>query len=413
MNYIKKLAIEYAILNIIPMLEFRNNNEIYDIKINNKWYYFNPNKHNYNDIYDEVFYHIKTYFNLLSNMLDEEDKTNNNAYNTKKKEIKDIYKKADSKFINLIIKQIFEYVKKNVPNIAFNDSNDDIPLPVELTDIIYQYVPNDTNMDLINKIKNKIMLPKNEIIVELIKFFPHIENEPEIIKIYCKYVDLYSTEKIMKLLRHKFCDEYYAKKSFPKNNNGKPLPISKDDFKIFKKYLHLDKTTFGDSDQLTTSINFSMERLLYSEIKNLRQIKKFEKYDYLKNELKCFGEFTEIEIFKKIFAFDCQYKFYKNNWKTEIPELLSNTTNTLTSRDLYMIKQYPNWVKAFLEQLSINILNMITYFNKLVKYDKVGISMIEKLEKLIKLQNEYQYHNLQRCKNECKNELRKIEKFTK
>lgn len=93
MNYIKKLAVEYAILNIIPMLEFRNYNEIYDIKINNKWYYFNPNKHNYNDIYDEVFYHITTYFNLLSNILDEEYKTDNNVYNTKKKKLKIFIKK--------------------------------------------------------------------------------------------------------------------------------------------------------------------------------------------------------------------------------------------------------------------------------------------------------------------------------
>jgi hypothetical protein len=413
MNYIKKLAVEYAILHIIPMLEFRNHNEIYDIKINNKWYYFNPNKHNYNDTYDEVFYHIKTYFNLLSNILDEEDKTDNNVYNTKKKEIKDIYKKADSKFINLIVKKIFEYIKKNVPNTAFNDRNDDIPLPVELTDMIYQYVPNDTNMDLINKIKNKIMLPKNEIIVELIKFFPHIENEPEIIKIYCKYIDLYSIEKVINLLRNKLCDEYYAKKSFPKNNDGKFLPISKDDFKIFKKYLHFDKTSLCLFDQLNKTIHFSMKQLLYSEIKNLRKIKTFEKYDYFKIESKCFGEFTEIEIFQKIFVLNYEYKFYKNCWEIEIPELLTNSTNTLTSRDLYMIKQYPNWVKSFLEQLSTNILNMITYLNKLVKYDKLGMSMIEKVEKLIKLQNEYQYHDLQRYKNECKNELRKIEKFTK
>jgi len=356
-TYIKNLAAEYASSNLAPMLEFRNHNGIYDMKINNKWYYFNPiTKGKYNASYDEIFYHITTYFKVLSNMVDNEE---NNSYKTQKEEIKDIYKKADAKFINLIAKQIFEYVKKNVQNTALNNSNDDIPLPAELTDMIYQFVPNDTNMDLVNKIKNKIMLPKNEIIVELIKFFPHIENEPEIIEIYCKYIDLYTTEKIMNLLRNKLCDEYYAKKSFPKNNNGKSLPISKDDFKIFKKYVHLDKASFGVFDQLTRSINSSMEQLLYSEIKNLRQIKKFEKYDYLKTELQCFGEFTEIEIFKKIFAFDYEFKFYKNSWKTEIPELLSNTTNTLTSRDLYMIKQLSNLDKTLFRKI----------INKNIRYD--------------------------------------------
>jgi len=416
MAYLKNLAAEYASSNIIPMLEFRNYNGVYDMKITNKWYYFNPsNKDKYNDTYDEIFYHITTFFKVLSNMLDKEENAENNQYNKKKEEIKDIYMKTDAKFINLIIKQIFEYVKKNVANTALNNSNEDIPLPVELTDMIYQFVPNDTNMDLVNKIKNKIMLPKKEIIVELIKFLPHIETETKIIEIYYKYVDLYTTNKILKLLRNKFCDEFDEKKSFPKNNSGKFLPISKDDFKIFKKYVYLDKTSFGDFDQLTTSIHNSMQQLLYSEIKNIRQIKTHLEYNYFKDEFK--GEqihkFTEIEIFQKIFNLEYDYKFYKNDWKNDIPELLSNTTNSLTFRDAYMIKQYPNWVKTFLEQLSRDVFAMITYFNKLVKYDKCGMSIIERVEKLIKLQNEYEYHNLHKYKNECKNELKKIEKFIK
>jgi len=416
MASLKNLAAEYASSNIAPMLEFRNHNGIYEIKINNKWYYFNPiTKGKYNDTYDEIFYHITTYFKVLSNMLDKEENHKNNKYNTKKEEIKDIYMKTDAKFINLIIKQIFEYVKKNVTNTALNNSNDDIPLPVELSDMIFQFVPNDNDMDLVKNLKNKIMLPKEEIIVELIKFLPHIANEPKIIEIYYKYVDLFTTNSVMKLLKNKICYEYEEKKSFPKNNSGKFLPISKDDFKILKKYVYLDKTSFGDLDQLSTSIHNSMRQLLYSEIKNIRQIKTHVEYNYFKDEFKgeCFRQLTEIEIFQKIFNLGYDYKFYKNDWKTEIPELLSNTTNRLTSRDEYMIKQYPNWVKTFLQQLSRDVFAMITHFNKLVKYDNSCKCMIERIEKLIKLQNEYEYHNLQKYKNECKNELKKIEKFIK
>jgi hypothetical protein len=425
MTCLKNLAAEYASANLAPMMEFRNHNGIYDIKINNKWYYFNPTtKGKYNDTYDEIFYHITTYFKVLSNMLDEQENTENahnaddkknNQYNTKKEEIKDIYKKSDCKLINLIAKKIFEYVKKNVPNTAVNNSNDDIPLPVELTDMIFQFVPNDNEMDLVKNLKNKIMLPKEDIETQLIKFLPHIANEPKIIEIYCKYVDLFTTNSVMNLIRNKLCDEFYEKKSFPKNNDGKFLPISKDDFKILKKYVNLDKTTFSDLDQLTTSIHNSMKQLLYSEIKNIRQIKTLVDYNYFKDEFKgeCFRELTEIEIFQKIFEFGHNDKFYKNGWKSEIPELLSNTTNRLTTRDVYMIKQYPIWVKCFLEHLSTDVFAMITHFNKLVKYDRSCKSIIERVEKLIKLQNEYEYHNLQKYKNECKNELKKIEKFTK
>lgn len=411
MASLKHLAAEYASSNIIPMLEFRNYNRIYYIKINNKWYYFNPlTKNQYYNTYDEIFYHITTFFKVLSNMLDEEE---NNEYNVKKEEIKDIYMKSDAKFINLIINQIFEYVKKNVVNTAFNESNENIPLPVELTNMIYQFIPDDTNMDLVNTIKNKIMLPKNEIIVELLKFFPHIENEPKIIEIYCKYIDLYITKKILNLLREKLRDEYYEKKTFPENNHGKCIPISIPDIKNFKKYIYLNKMSFDTSGSLSTCIDNSILQLFYSEIKNLRQIKIFENYHYFQTELNWFGEFTEIEIFDKILANNYEYKFYKNDWNTEIPELLSNTTNILTCHDLYMIMQYPIWIKKLLEQLSTNIFNMITHFNNLVKYDKCGKSIIERVDTLTQLQNEYQYHMLQRYNNECKSELRKIEKFTK
>jgi hypothetical protein len=410
MASLKNFAAQYASSNIAPMLEFRNYNGIYDIKIYNKWYYFNPsNKDKYYNTYDEVFYHITTFFKILSNMLDKEE----NIEFIKKEEMKDIFMKSDAKFINLIIKQIFEYVKKNVADTSFNNSNEIIQLPRELTDFIYNFVPNDSDMDLVNKIKNKIMLPKNEIIVELLKFFPHIENEPEIIEIYCKYVELYSSENILNLLRNKLCDEYHEKKSFPKNNDGKFLPISKNDFKILKKYVSLNIVSCFGLDALSQTIQDSMQQLLFSEIKNIRQIKRFEKYDYLKTELQCFGEFTEIEIFQKIFDFRYQHRFYKNGWKSEIPELLSNTTNFLTCHDVYMIKQYPIWIKTFLEKLSTNLFAMITHFNNLVKYDKCDKSIIERVEKLITLQNEYQFHNLQRYNNECKSELRKIQKFIK
>jgi hypothetical protein len=238
---------------------------------------------------------------------------------------------------------------KNIADTSFNGI---IQLPTKLINIIYEFVPNDTNMDLVNKIKNKIMLPKNEIIVELIKFFPYIENELEIIEIYCQYVELYSTEKILNLLRNKLRNEYHEKKSLPKNSDGKFLPISKKDFKILKNYVYLGRAKFADLQVLMTNINATMQVWLYSKIKKICNMKKFEKYDYVKTELQCFGEFRDIEIYKKIIAFGYQNRFYKNGWKSEIPELLSNTTNMLTCHDIYMIKQYPIWIKTFLEDFN-------------------------------------------------------------
>jgi hypothetical protein len=51
-------------------------------------------------------------------------------------------------------------------------------------------------------------------------------------------------------------------------------------------------------------------------------------------------------------------------------------------------------------------------FSKIEKYDR-KMSVIERVEKLINLQNKYAYHLLQKRKNECRGELKTIEKFTK
>ena len=129
------------------------------------------------------------------------------------------------------------------------------------------------------------------------------------------------------------------------------------------------------------------------------------------NEKRC-NDNTEIEIFCTIFnrGYDCD--FYKKDWKTEIPELLSKTTNILTKHDIYMIKQFPIWEKNLVENLSNAIVKKMTDFSKIEKYDKTK-SMIERVEKLVKLQNKYEYHMLQKYKNECRNEMKTIEKFTK
>ena len=397
MSSIAKIDYENLTQELVPLLEFKNYNGTFYIKAYQKWVYFHPsNKTKYTGAYDDIFH-------LL---------------------LMDIFPKKniprEVKILDKVIKKLFEYITKNVPNTADDDVIEQLPLPrnlpVEILNMIIDYKPNDTNMDFITKLLKKIMLPKAEIIKQLIIFFPHIEEEaPTIIEIYYKYVVMFATNNLMNLIRNQICDEYHEKKSYPANKSQQYLPYSKDEYKYIKKYIYFNQSSFGGFDKLTMSINSSMEQLLFSELRQIREIKNFEKYDLFKQKFlnrEPFNDNTEIEIFCTIFnrGYDCE--FYKKDWKTEIPELLSNTTNMLTKNDIYIIKQYPIWIKTQLENLSNTIVKKMTDFSKLEKYDKTK-SMIEKVEKLIKLQNKYQYHMLQRYKNECRNELKKIEKFTK
>jgi len=397
MSSITKIDLENLTQELVPLLEVKNYNGTIYIKAYQKWVYFHPsNKTKYLSAYNDIFH-------LL---------------------MMDIFPKKniprEVKILDKVIKKLFEYITKTVPNSAYDDTIDRVPLPthlpVEILNMIIDFKPNDTNMDFITKLLKKIMLPKAEIIKQLIIFFPHIETEPPtIIEIYYKYVIIFATNNLIELIRNKICDEYHEKKSYPANKSQEYLPFSKDEYKYIKKYIYFNQSNFSGFDKLTESIKSSMEQLLFSELRQMREIKTFEKYDVFQKKFLCrepFADKSEVEIFSMIFnrGYDCE--FYKKDWKTEIPELLSNTTNMLTNHDIYTIKQYPFWVKSLLENLSNTIVKKMTDFSKLEKYDK-SKSIIERVEKLMKLQNKYQYHNLQKYKNECRNELKKIEKVTK
>ena len=398
-------AVKQACSHIISLSEFRNYNETYYISINDKWVHLHPSVvTKYTSAYYDILNHLRKHLKTI-------------PFESIDAKPAEIIKKQDMRFLNKIIKSLFEYVKLHISNTAIDDSYDNLPLADELTSLIYGFVPNDTSMDFINNIKRKILLPRNELIAQLVMLFPHIANTPEIIEIYCKYVDMYAMNDLVKMLRDKFCDEFHEKKSYPRNNSGNCMPLFKNDGTIMRKHIYLNKNGFSAADFMILHIKESMEQSLRSEIKQFRDIVQFEQRDYFKTKFNLLhlGVYSETEIITHIFdGVDGAYSqmFYKNDWRKEIPQVLSSTTNKLTLHDMYMIKQYPVWVKCIFEHVSENISNLMDRFSKIEKYDR-KMSVIERVEKLINLQNKYEYHVLQRRKNECRNELKIIEKFTK
>jgi len=385
---------------MFPLVEIQNFNGHYYLKIQENWVYFHPSKYAKNASHNEILkYFIKKYDSVFHETADP------NLI-----EIREFINKDIIKNTKKIIKKLFEYCEKNIPNAAVNhDENIHPQLPVELSNMIFEFIPNDTEMDIVNNIKKEIMRPKNEIIAELIKFLPHIESNPAKIDVYCKYIDLYITNNlVIDILRNKIMDEFQEKKSFPDLH-----PIFKNDFKNIKKYIYLNKTSFSSIDDLPSFIENSMEQLLFSELKALfGKIEKYEKYEYFRSEYKyqVFHDISEIEIFQKIFNFKLYNRFFITNWQKALPELLSNKTNILTTLDIQMIKQFPIWAKTLLQNISARTIDKMNYFSKLEKYDKKQ-TIIKRVEILIKMQNEYRYHDLQKYKNQSRNELNKIEKF--
>jgi hypothetical protein len=398
--FTKTAAVEHACSHLVSVFDFRNYNETYYISINGNWVYFHPSvATKYKSTYYDILNHLRTHLKTIP--LESIDA-----------KTAEIIKKLDISFLNKIIKNLFEFIKLHVSNTAIDDSYENIPLPDELTSLIYQFIPNDTSMDFVNNIKRKILLPRNEVAAQLVKLLPHIENTPEIIDIYCKYVDMFATNNLVKMLRNNFCDEFHRKKAYPRNNSSKFLPLFKCDDIIMRKYVYLNATSFSSMDKMMLCIKNAMEQSLISEIKQFRNIEIFEKYGYFATEYggRHLGHNSEVEILQYVFDEGYDSMFYINDW--QIPELLSSTTNKLTLHDTHLMKQYPVWMKRILGTVSENTLKVIADIGKIEKYDR-KMSMIERVEKLIKLQNKYEYHVLQQRKNECRNELKIIEKFIK
>jgi len=399
-SFITASAVEHACSHLVSLFDFRNYNETYYININGNWVYFHPSIiTKYKSTYYDILNHIRTHLKSI-------------PFESIDAKAAEIIKKRDIPFLNKIIKNLFEFVKLHVSNTALDDTHENIPLPDELSSLIYGFVPNDTSMDFINNIKRKILLPKNELAAQLVRLLPHIENTPEIIEIYCKYVDMFATNNVVKMLRNNFCDEFHRKKAYPRNSASKFLPLFKCDDIIMRKYIYLNATSFSSMDKMILCIKNAMEQSLISEIKQFRGIEVFEKYSYFATEYggRHLGNNSEVEIFQWVFDEGYDSMFYRNDW--QIPELFSSTTNKLTLHDTYMVKQYPVWVKRILETVSENTLKVIAHINKIEKYDR-KMSMIERVEKQKKIQKKYEYHILQQRKNKCRNELKIIEKFTK
>lgn len=409
------LAADYAVQELILLLEIRNFNGHYYLNIEDKWVYFTFNDKKYTSTYHKISEHFIKIFDEIAITYAFRAKglfSDEEIFIKKLKEIvliKNFIDKDNIKNTKIIIKKLFEYCEKNVPNTAVNhDENIHNQLPVELSNMIFEFISNDTEIDIVNNIKKNIMLPKNDILAEIIQFLPHIASNPKKIEIYYKFVDLYITNNIViDILRNKIVDEFQEKKSFPDLH-----PIFKNDFKNIKKYIYLNKTSYSSIDELPAFIENSMEQLLYSDLKELGKIELYEKYEYFRSEFKSqvFHDISEIEIFQKIFNFKFYNRFFVTNWQEKLPELLSNKTNILTTLDVHMIKQFPVWVKTLLQNISTRTIDKMNYFSKLEKYDKKQ-TIINRVEILIKMQNEYRYHNLQKYKNQSRHELKKIEKF--
>jgi hypothetical protein len=321
----------YIFTEIIKNLSFRNyNNHVY-LLIENKWVYLSKS--------NKIFTFI----------LVENRKINWNIGFSDKlaTRIRCFIRGSEKCNFNKLFKKIVNFVQQKVINTAKDDTII-MKIPSDIIGNIFAFVPDDINGQIINKIADKILLNSDELKQQIIKHSPNIENNIKIVDICLKYVRLYALIEIIKGIRSSVCDEFHEKKSYEKKKYF--YPILKKDDKIVKKYIYLKKRSYG-YDSVDDQLRYTIENLIAQEA---------FKYDFSK-------PYPELDNF--FYNKDnCFYgKLFKNDWKSEIPKLLSNSTNHLTKQDEYMLRQLPVWINYIFEIFTICTELPLDYIKKNMK----------------------------------------------
>ena len=315
-------AIEYLTYKFINTNTFRNFNDQYYINIDNEWIFIKEK-----NIYSISRKYLEKIIDFRTLIL-ENEKLNLLPYHIKV--ISDLLSR--SKSLYTFHKKVLESLKLNIPNTAKNVEECD-RLPSDLLRNIFIFVPNDTNGEIVEKIVDKILLPGDQLIKNILLEIPGVLINEALIKLCIKYIRWLSINHIITIvLFRKFADEMNKKKCIPTSKQPCYKPINKEDHKYFKKKIFFDKTSFIINFGINSTIKYIFEDMFYCEVKAISLPANID-----------FSKLSRLFDNK-----DTLRKTYCENWETQIPELLSDKTNYLTTSDKYIMNQYAVWINYVL-----------------------------------------------------------------
>ena len=218
-------------------------------------------------------------------------------------------------------------------------------LPIELTDKIASFIPDDSNGEIIHKIREKTLVSDEQIINYISTYPPEITEDPRCINILLNYIKLSALDVICSETRNNLVDKIQHKKRIIKNDECKPY-LSKIDEEFIKKKLYLNQEYFYPESLL---IHEMLIEMLLGELYEINPIVNWYKLlcedDWLPPITFDYWDFNDGEISQKE-----NNNIYNNWWKTNLPTL-NDTTKYLTADEKYLIRQVPVWYEYILNIL--------------------------------------------------------------
>jgi hypothetical protein len=219
-------------------------------------------------------------------------------------------------------------------------------LPIELTDKIASFIPDDSNGEIIHKMRQKTLVSDEQIINYISTYPPEITEDPRYINILLKHIKLSAFGVICSEIRNNLVDKIQHKKRTIKSDECKPY-LSKIDEEFIKKNLYLNQEYFYPE---SLHIHEMLLEMLLGELEEINPIVDWYKlceagslppitFDYC--------DFNDGEI----------SHIYNNGWKTNLPTL-NDTTKYLTADEKYLIRQVPVWYEYILNILEQNLIHI-------------------------------------------------------
>ena len=199
----------------------------------------------------------------------------------------------------------------------------------------------------VEEIMTRILLPEGEVLQKIAEELPVIlTNERLATEIYtiCHMTCL---AYVLFTLRSQVCDEFHSKKSIPINKKGGFKPVNPLDGDHYKEHIYLGKKSYTSLTGEQGVIRWSTETALFYLIRSLTH----------DNNVPNLVRATD-HIIDLIYDRSDKGTIYRSDWKSELPVLLSDSTNVLTVSDKHVLKQFPIWTNRILEKVDANLIHI-------------------------------------------------------
>jgi len=199
-------------------------------------------------------------------------------------------------------------------------------------------VSSNPTFSIMEFVYNNVLLSKEEMLRGISTVMPQVLTDTSVAEVILRYTILYANMIVVDELRSQFCEEMHKKKCIPtKGTKQHYKPVDPMDTDYMVSFIYLGKTSYNSYIGYSAVMKHALEDILFDQLNSISCSNDYDRIiDIVHSGLDRVSEHDSI---------------YQENWRTNLPVLLTDDTNVLTRADKTQIKRFPLWVKEGLQMV--------------------------------------------------------------